>query len=65
MLTTWHTLKNEYTGLLECSKALGASTVPWAEYSPIGMQLATILRKVSFEGNTFEDSGWSKHEIEI
>ena len=64
MLTTWHTLKNEYTGLLECSKALGASTVPWAEYSPIGMQLATILRKVSFEGNTFEDSGWSKHEIE-
>lgn len=65
MLTTWHTLKQNMRSILGCAKECGAKTFIWSEYSGLMEETATLLRKVSFEGNTYSDCGWSKQQIEI
>ncbi|MBE6651072.1 MAG: hypothetical protein E7613_07140 [Ruminococcaceae bacterium] len=65
MLTTWHTLKDYMPSILGCAKEMGAVSHVWSEYSGLHEECATLLRRVSFEGNTYTDSGWSKEQIEI
>lgn len=65
MLTTWHTLKEHMPSILGCAKKCGAKTFVWSQYSGLREETATLLRKVSFEGNSYPDCGWSKNEIEI
>ena len=65
MLTTWHTLKQDMAIILGCAKDCGAVTFPWSAFSGHREETATLLRKVSFEGNTYADSGWSREQIEI
>ncbi len=65
MLTTWHTLKDHMTSLLGCAKKCGAETFSWSSMSGASEETATLLRRVSFEGNSYEDSGWSKKQIVI
>ena len=64
MLTTWDTLKTHIHSILDCAKCCGASTFYWSEFSGLQEETATLLRKVSFEGNSYESSGWSKEQIE-
>ena len=64
MLTTWHTLKDEMYSILGCARKCGAKTFVWS-VDRISEETATLLRRVSFEGNTYEDCGWSKKQIEI
>lgn len=64
MLTTWHTLKDQMSGILGCAKKCGARTFVWS-VDRNNEETATLLRRVSFEGNTYEDAGWSKKQIEI
>ncbi len=65
MLTTWHTLKDYMPSILGCAKEMGAKTFSWSEYSGLHEETATLLRRISFEGNTYCDSGWSKEQIVI
>lgn len=57
MLTTWHTLKEEMASILGCAKKCGAKTSVWSQHSGIREETATILRKISFEGNDYSSSG--------
>lgn len=67
MLTTWHTLKDHMPSILSCAIKCGAKTLYWSDRNK-DMQrteTATLLRRVSFEGNTYPDCGWSKEQIEV
>lgn len=63
MLTTWHVLKEQAPGILNCAKMLGAAGFPWSAFSGPREETATLLRRVSFEGNTYEECGWSRYQI--
>lgn len=65
MLTTWHTLKAQMPSILGCAKTCGSTSFTWSEHSGLHEETATLLRRVSFEGNTYVDSGWSKAQIEV
>ena len=65
MMTTWHKLKEYMPSILGCAKECGAATFPWAKFSGNREVTAALLRRLSFEGNTYEDSGWSREQIEI
>lgn len=65
MLTTWDTLKDDMRSILGCAKKCGAKSFVWSEYSSLWEETATLLRRVSFEGNKYADCGWSKKQIEV
>ena len=65
MLTTWHTLKQHMSTILGCAQKCGAKTFVWSKYSNRSEETATLLRRVSFEGNTYSDCGWSKKQIDV
>lgn len=64
MLTTWHTLRKYMYSILGCAKQCGASTFTWTDFSGVHEETATLLRRVSFEGNSYADCGWAKEQIE-
>lgn len=63
MMTTWHRLKEHMPSILGCAKKCGALTFNWSGFSGPHEETATLLRRVSFEGNGYADSGWSKEQI--
>jgi len=65
MLTTWHTLKLYMASILGCAQEMGCVSFPWSESSRLKAEMATLLRRVSFEGNSYASSGWSVTQIEI
>jgi len=65
MLTTWHTLRDHMPTIADCAMKCGAKTFPWSSSSGKNEITATMLRRVCFEGNTYESSGWSKRQIEV
>ncbi len=65
MLTTWHTLQTNMQTVLDCAKACGAATFVWSESSDRFIETATLLRRLSFEGNDYASTGWSKTQITV
>lgn len=65
MLTTWHTLKEHMHSILGCAKSCGVQTFTWSPNSGLREETATMLRRLSFEGNTYADCGWSKEQIDV
>lgn len=65
MLTTWQTLKEEISRVTGCAERCGAATFPWAESCDLSLRTATLLRFVSFEGNTYADCGWARKQVEV
>lgn len=65
MLTTWHTLKTYMFTIPDLAKKCGAKTFPWGKYCRYNEEPATMLRKLSFEGNTYESAGWAKEQIDV
>ena len=65
MLTTWHRLKEHIDSILGCAKNCGAKSFVWSSFSGLREETAVILRRVSFEGNTYADCGWAKEQIEV
>ncbi len=69
MLTTWHTLKDSMPSVLGCAEDLGAFTFWWSlktrKWGEIQTETATLLRRISFEGNSYKDAGWVKNQILI
>lgn len=63
MMTTWQLLKDHMVCVLGCAKAFGAASFVWDEYSGLMEETATLLRRVSFEGNGYAESGWSTQQI--
>lgn len=65
MLTTWHTLKERMPSILDCAEKCGAITFPWGERCRAEEETAALLRRVSWEGNDYANSGWAKAQIEV
>lgn len=67
MLTTWHTLNEQMLSILSCAIKCGAKTFCWSDSNDDlrRTETATLLRRVSFEGNDYSNSGWSKNQINI
>ncbi len=66
MHTTWHLLKDCMYTVLECAKLCGAVTFPWSQLGEgFNEETATLLRFVSFEGNTYRESGWAPEQIDL
>lgn len=65
MLTIWHTLRDHMPTIADCAMKCGAKTFPWSGSSGNCEIAATMLRRISFEGNSYESSGWSKRQIEV
>lgn len=65
MLTTWHTLKTYMFTIPDFAKKCGAKGFVWNEYCGMWEEAATMLRRLSFEGNTLESAGWCKTQIEV
>lgn len=65
MLTTWHTLGDKAVSVFECAKLLGATTFEWTDTSGSREELASLIRRVSFENRTYEECGWRERQIEV
>lgn len=65
MVTTWHTLRGEMYGITEAAKKFGAVFFPWSVNSGLLELPATLFRRLSFEGNNYEQSGWLKNQINM
>lgn len=65
MMTTWHTLSEKMPSVLGCAKLCGITSFPWGSPTRHREETAAMMRRVSFEGNTYEDCGWSKMQIKI
>ena len=65
MLTTWHTLREKLPNVLDCEEKCGAHIFEWGKGILTYEKTATLMRRVSFEGNAYETAGWSKSQIEV
>lgn len=71
MLTTWHTLhgENGMPAVLGCAEDLGAITLYWSKqthtWGERNTETATLLRRISFEGNGYDDSGWKQKQVVV
>lgn len=66
MMTTWHLLNmKSIEHITGCARALNAKVLPFGT-PPANINLyetASLLRRVSFEGCTYETAGWQKNQI--
>ena len=62
MMTTWHTLNEKMESILGCAKTFRAITFPWSDRRD-RLETAVMLRRISFEGNNYETSGWTRKDI--
>lgn len=65
MLTTWDALKIHMPSILEGSKLMGGKGFVWSVDGETSVETAVLLRRVSFEGNSYTTSGWSQRQIEV
>ena len=65
MLTTWHTLADWMHTILDCAKDCGAVSYPWSSFARPRTEVATLLRHLSFDGNSYADCGWVKEQIKL
>ena len=65
MLTTWHTIAKDGVNILGMAHSLGAKTFYWSRFAEIRAEMATLFRRVSFEGNDYESSGWVKNQFDV
>jgi len=63
MMTTWHLLNPNMPCVLGCAKLCGAASFPWGSPTRHREETASLLRRISFEGNTYEDCGWAKLQV--
>lgn len=61
--TTWHYLSYRMEMLLECARKFGLYAPQWAEYATSRTEIATLIRKISFESHTYKESGFAKRQI--
>ena len=65
MMTTWHSMETMMPSILGCAKRCGVTTHAWSPVSSakdFRKETAAMLRRVSFEGNTYETAGWIERD---
>lgn len=65
MMTTWHVLCNETPQIVELARYLNISLFPWEGSCKPFYVASSILRRVSFDGCNYEQSGWKQKQIEV
>jgi len=60
--TTWHVLSAHMYMLYDCAKKFGTKFPDCLSYSVDGMITATLMRKISFEEYSYEDTGFAAHQ---
>lgn len=65
MVTTWDALKNKMRSIVSCADRLGASMYDWTGNETWRTQTAVMFRRVSFEGNNYEECGFAKQQIDV
>lgn len=65
MMTTWHVLCNETPQIVELARYLNISLFPWESSCKPFYIASSILRRVSFNGCTYEQTGWKQKQIEV
>ena len=65
MLTTWHTVAQNAEKILMVAHSMGAKTFYFSDFAEPRAEMATLLRRVSFEGNDYESSGWVKSQFDV
>ncbi len=65
MMTTWHLLCNETPQIIEFARYLNIHLFPWEGNCMPFYVASSILRRVSFEGCTYEETGWKRQQIEV
>ena len=65
MLTTWHTLPKDGQSILRFAKNFGAASSPYSPICTRNTETATLLRKVTFEPLTYEQTGWRTRQITL
>lgn len=67
MMTTWHSMFKYAPAILHAARRLGSAKTEWSDYcsrSYRHSEVATLLRKLSFEGpNSYDEAGWVTKEI--
>ncbi len=61
--TTWHVLSARMHMIYDCAKLLGTPFPEYASYSANGMVVATLMRKISFESYSYEETGFAEHQV--
>lgn len=65
METTWHTAAHDMYNMLYFARLCGAAKAPWSDYSGRKEELATLMRKVTFEQHDYAESGWMREQINL
>ena len=65
MMTTWHVLCNETPQIVELARYLNLSLFPWEGSCKPFYVASSILRRVSFDGCSYEQTGWKQKQIEV
>lgn len=65
MMTTWHVLCNETPQIVELARYLNISLFPWEGSCKPFYVASSILRRVSFDGCTYAQTGWKQTQIEV
>lgn len=65
MVTTWHTLAEKMSHIVEDALMCGAYQSPWSGRagSKIRTETATLLRKVCFVNGDYKEAGWTDSQI--
>lgn len=63
MQTMWHTFSDKLQSLLFCARKCGLSDTSWSPFADIRAETATLLRKVSDNERTYEECGFTAHQI--
>lgn len=65
LMTTWHTLCNETPALISFARYLNITLFPWEGSCKPFYVASSILRRVSFDGCNYEQTGWKQRQIEV
>ena len=65
MMTTWHTLHTIMPLLLHCARRCGLPKTDWSDHAGHHkLEVATILRKLSPNGESYADSGFCARQLQ-
>ncbi len=65
MQTTWHTLPRDIMNLIPIARHFGAPKAPWSDISNEWAEMATLLRKISFEHCEYNELGWVENQVSL
>ena len=65
MLTTWHRMDYRTPNILNFARYFGCAMATWSSISDTQFEFATLLRKLTWETVTYEETGYLKNQITL